>query len=1191
MNKALLGRTLMLSVLVISSWLMACSPANKSETQDSDTSSLLLHVPSPEWQDQIIYFLMTDRFADGNPDNNDQGAGVYDPTQESHYSGGDIQGVIDNLDYIQNLGATAVWTTPIVANQWWSEAGNYGGYHGYWATDFSEVDAHVGSLDTYQQLSDALHRRDMYLIQDIVVNHTGNFFNYEGGIDGYDPDNTARNFVLLESGNSKQPAPVQSPFDKIDRNNPAHVQADIYNWTPSISDYADEAQQFTYQLATLADINTTNPVVLDVFKDIYSDWIKNVGIDAFRIDTVRYVEHEFFHHFMHDSDGIHAAAKATGRDAFLAFGEVFDTSKPYKNDAEQRVASYLGTSSKPELNSVISFPLHHELKTVFAQGFPTDHLAYRIQQHMTVYDNPYVIPTFIDNHDMGRFLASGNIAGFKQALATILTIPGIPVIYQGSAQAMTESRQAMFDGGFMADRDYFDQSTDLYQFIAQLAKLRTSDKLFTRGSLEIIASNKNGPGLLAYVREYEQRKVLVMFNTSQFDILVDNISVFNRANSNGAASKGATTLKMIMGDDSVIHIDEQGKLTTELKANGIVIAEVISNSDVTADNRASMSENNASTPENNTSKRIEISTPPVLNKPISKDITINGTFHLANTELMVVNNSRLELGQPIWTDENGHWTYTYPVRNLGEEKVSIVLYHQPTMSTSDSFDFITHVTQPKHTWESPDPKNDNDGISGTITPPTHNLSLGQTDITDVKAEIGGDVLRLTLTMRELTDGWIPANGFDNVAFSIFFDTTDQNGLSALPLLNASMPNEWQWNLGHVVYGWGNTTFSHNSASPEHQGLKLGVAPRVKVDKALKQIQLTYNALELGVKGWQDTNIYITTWDISGEGVYRELTPQSSKWRFGGGEHNDAKIADFVELSLINQETTVSNLAGDEYLTFLLAGQSNMDGYGKINELPEPLTHQQDVMIFHGNGVFDNQPHGGRGLWTKLQPGHGQGFKTDGLSNQYSTSFGPELTFAKTLSESLPGQKIAIIKYAVGGTGLHLNTGYGNWSPDFTEGEGKNQYDYVLNTINNAFAIKDIDGDGKQDRLVPGGIIWMQGEADAHHSLESAKAYQYNLTRLMGLLRAALRKDNTPIVIGKITDSEMGEEDIMPYIKTVHLGQQSFVEQDICAAYMQSSQTYPYGEDPWHYASQGYINMGTDFATSYLELIKRCGSDD
>ncbi|XOV79389.1 MAG: sialate O-acetylesterase [Aestuariibacter sp.] len=278
----------------------------------------------------------------------------------------------------------------------------------------------------------------------------------------------------------------------------------------------------------------------------------------------------------------------------------------------------------------------------------------------------------------------------------------------------------------------------------------------------------------------------------------------------------------------------------------------------------------------------------------------------------------------------------------------------------------------------------------------------------------------------------------------------------------------------------------------------------------------------------------------------------------------------------------------EYLTFFLGGQSNMDGYGYVSELPEEFQHEQNVMIFHGNGVFDNQPNGGLGKWSKLKPGHGTGFSSDGKNNLYSNRFGSEISFAATLAKQLPDKKIALIKYAVGGTGLHLNTGYSNWSPDFREGEGQNQYDFALKTIENAFSDSDIDGDGEIDTLIPAGIIWMQGEADAHDGEGSANAYFTNLTRIMGLIRAALRKDDIPVVIGKITDSELGEEDIMPYIKRVHLAQQQFVEQDICASYMSNTENYPYSEkDAWHYLSEGFVQMGTDFAMSYLKLAGQC----
>ncbi len=127
--------------------------------QPSGRGEAVLHVPSPDWRDQIIYFLMTDRFDNGDPGNNDQHAGEFDPSDGSKYNGGDLRGVERRLDYIRGLGATAVWITPPVANTWWSPALRYGGYHGYWATDFMAVDPHLGNLGDYQHAVEGDPRR------------------------------------------------------------------------------------------------------------------------------------------------------------------------------------------------------------------------------------------------------------------------------------------------------------------------------------------------------------------------------------------------------------------------------------------------------------------------------------------------------------------------------------------------------------------------------------------------------------------------------------------------------------------------------------------------------------------------------------------------------------------------------------------------------------------------------------------------------------------------------------------------------------------------------------------------------------------------------------------------------------------------------------------------------------------------
>ena len=208
--------------------------------------SLLLHVPSPVWEDQIIYFLMTDRFNDGNRENNDQGYEEYNPQSGDKYSGGDIQGVIDQLDYIQNLGATAVWTTPVMANQWWDGVLEVGGYHGYWPEHFKAVDQHLGTIVDFQKLSHHLHKRGMYLIQDIVVNHTGNYFRIDENAYQRDDPKAGHSFNGLAG---PLEAPSQYPFNLIDAGNPDHQSAGIYHWTPPIWDYNDSTQLASYGLA------------------------------------------------------------------------------------------------------------------------------------------------------------------------------------------------------------------------------------------------------------------------------------------------------------------------------------------------------------------------------------------------------------------------------------------------------------------------------------------------------------------------------------------------------------------------------------------------------------------------------------------------------------------------------------------------------------------------------------------------------------------------------------------------------------------------------------------------------------------------------------------------------------------------------------------------------------------------------
>jgi hypothetical protein len=298
-----------------------------------------------------------------------------------------------------------------------------------------------------------------------------------------------------------------------------------------------------------------------------------------------------------------------------------------------------------------------------------------------------------------------------------------------------------------------------------------------------------------------------------------------------------------------------------------------------------------------------------------------------------------------------------------------------------------------------------------------------------------------------------------------------------------------------------------------------------------------------------------------------------------------RLALFLVLALVgffavDAESTV-------YQLYYLGGQSNMDGYGRVEELPPEIAGPvEGVMIFHGNTSADGTPVDGRGVWAELQPGHGGGYTSDGTTVTYSDRFGIELTFARTLKELEPDTPIAIIKYSRGGTSIDRAAAsyFGSWDPDYPGGTGAgiNQYDHFLATIRHALSVDDIDGDGESDTLVPTGIVWMQGESDAAHTKDIALRYEAHLERLMDLIRAAFRTDDLPVVIGRISDSGQDTQEndgkVWNYGAAVRQAQEAFVTNDGRAALVTNTDGYGYS-DPWHYDSAGYIDLGKRFAVA------------
>jgi len=279
----------------------------------------------------------------------------------------------------------------------------------------------------------------------------------------------------------------------------------------------------------------------------------------------------------------------------------------------------------------------------------------------------------------------------------------------------------------------------------------------------------------------------------------------------------------------------------------------------------------------------------------------------------------------------------------------------------------------------------------------------------------------------------------------------------------------------------------------------------------------------------------------------------------------------------------------EYLLYFLGGQSNMEGYGYVSELPGEWSGTVDrVLIFQGNQREDGVAGGGEGIWAPLEPGHGAGFGSDGRRNTLSDRFGPELSFGKAMAALNPNRDIAIIKYSRGGTSLLEGaSGYGNWEPDSELGEGINQYDHALATIRNALSHSDIDRDGVTDILIPAGIVWMQGEADAYDSPVAARAYRGNLKRLMDLFRAALRRDDLPVVIGRIIDSGRDEDGLlMDYSPIVQQAQIDYAATDRCASLVAIGDDISWSDD-WHYGTEVYLRLGKAFADTAARLALPC----
>ncbi len=522
---------------------------------------------------------MPDRFANGDPANDlggltgDRLTTGFDPTHKGFYHGGDLKGLIARLDYIQGMGATAIWLGPIYKNK--PVQGGPGeetaGYHGYWITDFTRVDPHFGEDADMRAFVEAVHARGMKVYLDIITNHTADVIQYRECASAPCPYRSKADYPYSRRGGVKG-APINDGFvgDQVRSSaNFAKLVDPAYAYTPFVlpaeaaikvpawlndvrlyhnrgnSDFWGESSLHG-DFVGLDDLLTENPRVVQGFIDIYGAWIEKYRIDGFRIDTARHVNPEFWQAF---APAMINRARSLGIPNFHIFGEVAADGVD--------VAQLARHTRVDKLPSVLDFGFAGAVQQMLARDAGTSVMA-RLYQDDGLYEGganaALRLPTFHGNHDFGRLawiIREGKPAIGDEELtqrvmlanAMLFLLRGVPVVYYGDEQGFVghgvdqASRQDMFASQVASYNDQkllgtdrttavenFNPQHPIYAQIAGLARLRHEYFALRRGR-QLVRAHGKTPGLFAVSRiGNDGREVLIAFNTST-SALVSQVEV------------------------------------------------------------------------------------------------------------------------------------------------------------------------------------------------------------------------------------------------------------------------------------------------------------------------------------------------------------------------------------------------------------------------------------------------------------------------------------------------------------------------------------------------------------------------------------------------------------------------------------------------------------------------------------------
>ena len=472
---------------------------------------------------EVIYFVMPDRYRNGDP-SNDQGPG-FDPTHTAFFHGGDLKGLTGNCDErdskddglvrLKRLGFTTIWLTPLVVQQPPTEGG--AGYHGYWGVDFLNVEPRLGSNQDLERLSSCAKKLGLKLVLDVVTNHTGDIVWYEG----------RRAYIPEKYSEIKNPAWLND-------------LANYHNVGDMRSCWSEGACMRDGDFYGLDDLATEKEVVYRGFADVYGEWIKRYGFAGFRVDTARHLDNDFFKRW---SPLIQSKADSSGISNFTIFGEVWET-------VPVELMNFVRIN---QIQTVLDFPFQRVALEYAAASSGGETL-----RNLFDYDDYYTTPTssaqnlvtFLGNHDMGRvgFLIDAKIgqgrkkstdsellARVKLAHALLYFTRGIPVVYYGDEVGMTGSengndqraRQDMFPTKVamwkeekrvgsepIGEGDAFSQRNHpISRYLTNLSKVRTQYPALANGQMQVRLAK--GPIVAISKRDRDSsREYVVVFNNS-----------------------------------------------------------------------------------------------------------------------------------------------------------------------------------------------------------------------------------------------------------------------------------------------------------------------------------------------------------------------------------------------------------------------------------------------------------------------------------------------------------------------------------------------------------------------------------------------------------------------------------------------------------------------------------------------------